>query len=481
MSRTAPARPATGRRPARPAPTAGPPVRGAPPAGTLSLALVAAAFAAALVVAAAGPTPARGQEEAAPGDVRVGITYRPGYLPVLAVPRARQEDDALSEAAARVDSILRTDLQFSDRFEMLPVPDSIDRSSGVRYDLWNELGAVWVVTADVRGTPDEPLLRVGLHDVVYGSLEEVQAFSLPPVDADGFRMAVHRVSDAVVEWATGDPGMAASRIAFRRKTGDGASDVWMVDSDGRNLRRITRDSSIVYSPALSPDGRRMMYVSYVDGEPTVYERDLRSGDVRTVSDVPGVDLTPAYRPDGRRVMVARSSDDGVEVFELETDPICCARRVTYTSPGDALNPSYSPEGDRFTYEATPLGEQQVYVQRVEGGGTGVISRYVYGERGSAASPDWSPSGDRIAYQAWIDGTWQIVTVDPDGSNRRVLTSEGTNEEPSWAPDGRHIVFRSTRKGYQALWVVDTVTGSFRRLVANHADQTPDWSGTVPPE
>jgi TolB protein len=454
-----------------------------PPGGALlPAALAAAALAAALLAEAAGPSPVRAQEEeAVPGDVRVGITYRPGYLPVLALPRTSREDGAPAAAAARIDSILRTDLRFSDRFEMLPVPDSVDRTSGVRYELWNELGAVWVVTADLRGTPDEPLLRVGLHDVVYGSLEEVQAFSLPPADDDGFRMAVHRVSDAVVEWATGEPGMAASRIAFRRKSGDGASDIWMVDSDGRNLRRVTRDSSIVYSPAFSPDARRVMYVSYVDGEPAVYERDLRSGDVRTVSDVPGVDLTPEYRPDGRRVMVARSSEDGVEVFELETDPVCCARRITYTSPGDALNPSYAPGGDRIAYEATPLGEQQVYVQRVEGGGTGVISRYVYGERGSAASPDWSPGGERIVYQGWIDGTWQIVTVNPDGSDRRVLTSEGTNEEPSWAPDGRHIVFRSTRKGYQALWVVDTVTGSFRRLVANHADQTPSWSPTVPPE
>lgn len=451
------------------------------PGPSLSAALAAAALAAALLAGVAGPSPARAQEEAAPGDVRVGITYRPGYLPVLALPRARGEDGELSAAAARIDTILRTDLQFSDRFEMLPVPDSVDRTSGVRYQLWNELGAVWLVTADVRGTAEEPLLRVGLHDVVYGSLEEVRAFSLPSPDEDGFRMAVHRVSDAVVEWATGEPGMAASRIAFRRKSGDGASDIWMVDSDGRNLRRVTRDTTIVYSPAFSPDGRRMMYVSYAGGEPAVYEKDLRSGEVRTVSDVPGVDLTPAYRPDGRRVMVARSSEDGVEVFELETDPFCCARRVTYTSPGDALNPSYAPEGDRFTYEATPLGEQQVYVQRVEGGGTGVISRYIYGERGSAASPDWSPDGDRIVYQAWIDGTWQIVTVNPDGSDRRVLTSEGTNEEPSWAPDGRHVVFRSTRKGYQALWVVDTVTGSFRRLVANHADQTPAWSPSVPPE
>lgn len=442
--------------------------------------VAAALLVAGLVLAAPVAGPASAQE---PGDVRVGLTYRPGYLPALALSSAGGGEGALSAVAAQVDSILRRDLSYSDRFEILPVPDSLRRASGVRYGLWNELGAVWLVTADLSGSPDSPLLRVGLHDVVYSSLKDVQAFSLPPLGSDGFRMAVHRVSDQIVEWATGEPGMAATRIAFRRKTEEGASDIWIVDSDGRSLRRVTTDSTIVYSPAFSPDGREIMYVSYVEGRPLVYRKDLRTGERTTVSDVAGANLTPAYRPDGERIMVARSVADGegIEVFELQPTPPWRGRQVTFTSPGDALNPSYAPDGERFAYEATPLGEQQVYVQRVEGGGTGLISRYIYGERGSAAAPDWSPAGGRIAYQAWIDGTWQVVTVNPDGTDRRVLTSTGTNEEPSWAPDGRHLVFRSTRGGYHALWVLDTVTGSLRRLVANQRAQTPDWSAPIAPE
>lgn len=430
-----------------------------------------------LLLAGVGAPGASAQE---PGDVRVGITYRPGWLPALAVPAASASDGRLRTVAARVDSILRRDLEFSDRFDMIPVPDSLDRTSDVRYELWNELQATWLVTAEVSGTPEEPLLRVGLHDVVYRRLNEVQAFTLPSPDEDDFRMAVHRVSDQVVRWATGEPGMAASRIAFRRKGPEGASDIWVVDSDGRNLRQVTHDSTIVYSPAFSPDGRRVAYVTYRDGSPAVHEARLGTGETRVLSDVPGVNLTPAYRPDGERMLLGRSvqGGDGTEVFELQLQPLCCAERITYTDPGDALNPSYSPDGEQFAFEATPLGEQQVYVQQVEGGGTGLISRYIYGERGSAAAPDWSPLGDRIAFQGWVDGGFQVITVNPDGSDRRVLTGEGTSEEPSWAPDGRHLVFRSTRKGYLALWVLDTVTGSFRRLVANRDDQTPDWSPSL---
>jgi len=432
-----------------------------------------------LLLAVSGAGPAASQE-GAEDQVRVGLEYEPGFLPALVMPSARGEDGALAPVAARVDSILRTDLDYSDRFEMMPVPDSVDRTSGVRYGLWNELGALWLVTADLTGAAGSPLLRVALHDVVYGRLENVQAFSLPAPGEEGFRMAVHRVSDALIEWATGTPGMAATRISFRRKEGDGVSDVWIVDSDGRNLRRVTRDSSIVYSPALSPDGRRLLYVSYVEGRPAVYERDLRTGETRVVSDGPGLNITPTYRPpDGQRLALARDAGGSTEIFELQSDPLCCARRITFTSPGDAVGPSYAPDGDRFAFTGTPLGEPQVYVQRVSGGGTGLISRYVYGERGQAASPDWSPTGERIAYQAWIDGTFQVVTVNPDGTDRRILTDRGSNEEPSWAPDGRHLVFRSDRAGYHALWVLDTVTGRLRRLTSNHVDQMPDWSERIP--
>lgn len=437
-----------------------------------SLALLSA------LLLAAGPGAA--QEEGAQG-VRVGITYRPGYVPGLVMPEA-EGADGLEEASARADEILRADLDHSDRFEIIPVPDSLNRISGVGYGLWNELGAVWLVAAEVTGTPGDPSLRVSLHDVVYGELRNVQAFPLPAPDEEGFRMAVHRVSDAVVEWATGEPGIAATRVAFRRKRGGGAgSDIYVVDADGHGLRQVTHDTSIVYSPALSPDGRRVMYVSYAEhGRPAVFEKDLRTGATRPVSAEPGVNITPTYRPDGRRVLLARSAGGGTEIFELEADPLCCARRVTNTPAGDALGPAYSPDGRRFAFEASALGQPHVYVQRVEGGGPGIVSRYVYGEEGRANSPDWSPRGDRLAYQAWVEGVFQIVTVNADGSDRRVLTSRGSNEDPSWAPDGRHVVFASDRRGYRGLWILDSVTGRVRSLVTGHVDQMPDWSLRLAP-
>lgn len=436
------------------------------------------ALALALLFGAMAPPAAAQQDDR--GDVRLGITYSPGYQPGLVITGVGfATASGLGETARSVETILRTDLLYADRFEIIAIPDSVRSTSGVNYGLWNELGAVWLVNSELTGTAAAPVLRVSLHDVVFGELKEVESFPLPALSARGFRMAVHRVSDRVVEWATGDPGIAATRIVFRRKTGDGTSDIFGIDYDGQNLTRLTSENTIVYSPALSPDGTHLLYVSYDQGRPVVYEKDLRTGSRRTISSVEGLNVTPVYSPDGSRILLARTAGDHAELFEFRRNPLGAPSRLTYTSSGETLNAAYSPDGSRIAMTSSPLGLPQVYVMPVSGGAPQLISRYVYGERGYATSPDWAPENGRIAYQAWIESSFQIVAVSPDGSDRRVLTSAGSNEDPSWAPDGRHLVFASAGARGRALLILDTVSGRVRTLTSGQVDQLPDWSPPLP--
>jgi len=276
-------------------------------------------------------------------------------------------------------------------------------------------------------------------------------------------MAVHRISDEVVMWATGEPGIATTRIVFRRNVTPSSSDLYVIDSDGRGLRRLTReaatdDSAIVMSPAFSPNGRSVAYVSFRSGYPVIYEMDLVTGTEQVISDIGRINITPVYSPDGRRILFGRTQDDHTELFEIQRDPLCCTRRVTYTSTGETMGGAYSPDGRLLAITSTPLGNPQIYVLNLQrGGDPSIVSRYVFGERGYATSPDWSPRGDRVA-----------------------MTSRGNNEDPSWAPDGRHLVFAGTLRGYYALWVLDTVSGRLRSITVNNVDQLPDWSDPIPP-
>jgi len=435
----------------------------------------AARFALTVLALLAAASPLSAQDR---GDVRLGITYSPGYQPGL-VMTALGHQRELAEPARLAETILRQDLLYADRFEIIPIPDSVRSGAGVNYGLWNQLGAVWLVSSELTGTAAAPVLRVSLHDVVFGELKQVESFPLPAASDRGFRMAVHRVSDRIVEWATGDPGIAATRIVFRRKAAEGASDIYAIDYDGENLTRLTSENTIVYSPALSPDGSHLLYVSYAEGRPIVYEKNLRTGNRRTISGVPGLNLTPAYSPDGTRILVARTAGDHTELFEMQREPLGTPRRLTYTNAGETLNAAYAPDGTRIVLTSSPLGLPQIYVMPASGGAPQLISRYVYGERGYATSPDWAPVNNRIAYQAWLENSFQVVAVSPNGADRRVLTSTGSNEDPSWAPDGRHLVFSSAGQRGHSLLILDTVGGRVRTLTSGQVDQLPDWSPTLP--
>lgn len=433
----------------------------------------AAWCAAAAVVCAVAPAGAQ-QQDTVPSEVRVGITYRPGFRPGVAVPplAAPAGLEALADSVA---AILRRDLDYSNRFEIVTAPDDLlKRDAPINYALWNDLGAVWLVVGEVEGTLDAPALRLMLHDVVYSLVKEVRLFPLAGAGTREFRMDVHRAADALVEWATGQAGIAATRVVFTRTVGEG-SDLFTVDYDGHGLERVTRDGSIALSPVWHPNGRTVAFMSYRDGDPAIYEVDVETGEVRLVVSTPGLDLTPAYSPDGRWLAFGGTVDGRTEIFVYDLERRCCARQLTFSRAANSLSPTFSPDGRRIAFNSDRLGRPHIYVVDFAGGDPLLLSPFLLDQGQHNAAPDWSPLGDRIAYHAWVDGVPQIVTISPEGTGLQRLTWEGRNEDPSWAPDGRHLVYASGRGGRAALWVLDALTGRHRILIEGSGVRLPDWS------
>lgn len=442
--------------------------------------------AAALLLLPAG-LGAQDVEERFPG-VNLGLLYEGRTRPALAI-QPFQGRMGGGSAASRAENIVARDLRYSNRFQMLDsIPASLVRDE-VDYALWDELGATWLVTGRVEGAGSGSVLILEVHDVIYREVRDQGRFPMPDPSSPDFRMAAHLASDAVVRWITGEPGIAATRISFARRMEDGSQDLWTVDSDGENLRRLTRERAeegghpIVLSPAWSPDGSRVAYASYRTGLPRIYELNLDTGRERAIPTPRAGDyITPTYHPDGERLVFAVNGggESGLYQYDLAAD--CCFERLTEGRWED-ISPSYAPDGSRLTFNSNRLGSGAPQVYIMEEGNAGrptIISPHLYERPGYYTSPEWSPSGDRVAFHGRIDrrGRHHILVTEVGGRNTVQLTQDGNNEDPSWAPDGRHLVYVGERSWGYGLFVVNVETGTTRTLVSGMQVKTPSWSPSL---
>jgi TolB protein len=434
----------------------------------------------ALLVPGWSTSPLAAQQDTIPG-VELRLLYEAEFQPALAVQPflGRLGGETL---ASRVEAIIARDLRYSDRFEVM---DSLPASliaDEIDYQLWDQLGAVWLVSGSLEGAGSGFVLVLELHDVVYGEIRERGRFPVPDAGDEDFRLAVHIAADAIVEWIYNEPGMAASRIAFSRRTEDGNQDLYLIDSDGENFRRLTHYNDLTMSPSWSADGTSIAYSSrHITGLPRLYELDLE-----TLSEKPleagrnGDHFTPAFSPNGRDVAFAITGGSRSGIFYYDWERQCC---LTQVSGGrwDDISPTYSPDGRRIAFNSNRLGTPfpQIYVMPATGGEAELVSPYLHGREGYYTSPDWAPVGDHVAFHGRVGrrGRYNILVADvSDRGNRlRQLTWEGNNEDPSWAPDGRHLVFVGQRDWGTGLMVVDTATGTYRMLLRGLDVRVPDWS------
>ncbi len=403
--------------------------------------------------------------------VQLGLTYTPGSEPgFLVLPFAAAS--GVEGAASAVRAVVRQDLDFSDRFRLQDAPAGQRPVAPAALGGWRDRGADWVLAGEVAPRAGGLTLRLALLDGVYGQVKGDRVFDLPRAGDRGFRMAVHAAADEVVRWAVGEPGSAATRVAFVLQ-GRGSKEIYLVDWDGENVQRVTSDGSIALSPAWSPDGSRLAYTSFRNGTPVLYERALASGADRVVSDRNGINITPAYAPDGRTLAFGTTSAGNTEVATWNRAQGCCLEVLTRGRRFDSLSPTFAPDGRRLAFVSNRLGEPHVYVM-TPGQEPRLVSEYRYGSQGYNTSPDWSPRGEVIAYHTRVSGSPQIALVDAGGGRPRLLTNRGSNEDPSWAPDGRHLVFASDREG-GGLYVMDVVSGRTRPLLRGRGYGLPDWS------
>jgi TolB protein len=363
-------------------------------------------------------------------------------IPVAIVPFGG--DDKLAQT---INTVVTGDLLRSGLFRLVdPAGKSPHELAEVGYPDWQSRGAdalvIGTVTKQANGRIDA---RFRLLDVVKQAELVGQLVS---ANNDQARAVGHRIADMIYEKLTGDQGVFSTRIAYVNKQGKRFSLI-VADSDGYNEQVVLAQNEPIMSPAWSPDGSHLVYVSFERGHAAVYVQSLYTNQRSVLADFRGSNSAPAWSPDGKQMAIVLTRDGSSEIYLIKPDG-SGIRRLTYNG-SISTEPIFSPDGQTLLFTSDRGGSPQIYSMPVTGG---TQQRMTFGE-GNNFSPRYSPDGKSFVYTHFSNGKFYIATQDFQTGQVEILTAGGWEKKPSYAPNGKLILFASEARGRGILATVSS--------------------------
>ncbi len=402
----------------------------------------------------------------------------------LAAPKVQLMTETGQGEADQMWDALWVDLTMSGYFKMLDPKGYVEKGKGVEpgafdFDAWRLLDTTVLVKTRMYGLGhaacDPEGKRICVDVFVYnadtGDLLSSKQYRGVPRAA---RYLGHAMANHVIEVTTGSKGWFGSRLtAVSSQSGN--KEIYVMDSDGRNVLAVTRNGAINLSPAFSADNNEIAWTSYKKANPDLYVKNLRTGQTRTLSNVKGVNTSPSFSPDGSLVAMSRSVAGESDIFLLDAQTGATVRQLT-RGGGIDVSPVFTPDGGTVLFASERGGGAQVYRVPVEGGSAKRLT--FVGDFN--IDPAISPDGKRFAFVGRSEGGFDVYVADLSGRNVvRLTQGQGDNEDPTWTPDGRYVMFSSTRTGRSELWL-STADGRHQTQVTKGGGWTqPSWTFANP--
>ena len=334
---------------------------------------------------------------------------------------------------------------------------------------WRARGIDALVGGSVARLADGSFdVRYKLWDIVRG--EELLGQSKVVVPAD-LRLAAHRIADEIHQALTGERGVNATRIVYVLRQGRRYT-LNVADADGEAGQVALASPEPLISPAWSPDGQSLAYVSFESQKAVVWVQDVLTGQRRMLANFRGSNSAPAWSPDGREIAVALSRDGRTQLYALPAaggDP----RRLTSSSAIDT-EPAWAPDGRALYFTSDRGGTPQIYRLGLGGGGGTGVERVTFSGAYNI-SPTVSTDGRTLGYVTRQGGDFRVAVLELEGSVVRVLTDTRDDERPSFAPNGRLLVYATRVQGRDVLMTTPLDGRIKTRLLSSGADmREPAW-------
>ncbi len=388
----------------------------------------------------------------------VGLTQ----LPIALAPFRGE-----AQSPQKISSIVQADLERSGQFRAVDALGAeLDETSRPDVALWKQKGADSLVTGSIARLADGRFdVRFRLWDVVRGEDLGGQSYIITQGD---LRLVAHRVADYVYEKLTGERGVFSTRIVYVTKAGTRYS-LWVADADGENAQAALSSPEPIISPAWSPAGTQIAYVSFESRKPVVYVHDVASGRRRLIANFRGSNSAPAWAPNGQSLALTLSRDGNSQLYTIDANGGPAKRLMQ--SAGIDTEPVYSADGRSIYFVSDRGGAPQIY--KVSSAGSNAERVTFTGNYN--ISPSVSPEGRWLAYISRVGGAFKLHVMDLTSGAVNAITDTSADENPSFAPNSRLIVYATQQQGREAL-MTTTLDGKIKaRLAGQSGDiREPDW-------
>jgi TolB protein len=367
-----------------------------------------------------------------------------------------------------IPQIVRDDLTRSGLFKNVDAgAQPMAETTPVNFGDWKQRGADFVVTGSVNRLADG---RFDVRFKLFDTVRQQDLGGLALTSAQGnLRLSAHRAADFIYEKITGDKGIFSTRLAYVLKQGPQRYELQVADSDGFNPQNALVSREPIISPAWSPDGSKLAYVSFELRKPVIYVHTVSTGQRVPVANFKGSNSAPSWSPDGSRLAVTLTRDGNSQVYLINADG-SNARRLTQSSGIDTEG-TFSPDGASIYFTSDRGGGPQIYRMSASGGD----AQRVTFKGDYNISPRVSPDGKTLAFISRRGGRFQLYTLDLASGQETLLTDSSKDESPSFAPNNRSILYATDVGGRAALAMVSSDGRIKQRITTAGGDvREPTW-------